>query len=353
MESCIYAFVCLPTDQVYIGYAVIERKRKKEHLDKLARGTHKNEAFQVAWNEFGSDNFEFKVLEYCDIDKLVEREEWWIRHYRSYLPQFGFNQKIAGSYCSLTHGMSGTPTWKSWDSMIQRCTNENSPDYPRYGGAGITICERWMKFENFYADMGKRPEGMTLDRFPDKKGNYEPGNCRWATPAEQQRNLKSNTYVAYKGETKLLIDWAEEKGIPRDLLRQRLNRGMKDDELFAPSYSRFKGIEGAQRRKRASWAVKYAAHGKTLTIKEWSKELGVTVNTLEQRLQKYRMPPEKALVSGNLPKGAEGPRKGHRMITAFGKTQSLTSWARERHMSPYTLKNRLDRANMKPEDALQ
>src|SRR5260221_8087975 len=114
--------------------------------------------------------------------------------------------------------MSGTPTWKSWDSMIQRCTNKNSPDYPRYGGAGIVICERWMKFENFYADMGKRPDGMTLDRFPDKKGNYEPGNCRWATAAEQQRNLKSNIYITYKGETKLAVDWAKETGIPIDLL---------------------------------------------------------------------------------------------------------------------------------------
>lgn len=354
MESCIYAFICLSTGQVYVGYAVIEHKRKKEHINKLEKGIHKNKAFQKAWNEFGTDNFEFKVLEYCEIDKLVEREGWWIGHYHSYLPQFGFNQKIAGSPCSLIHGMSGTPTWKSWDSMIQRCTNSNSPDYHRYGGAGVSVCGKWLKFENFYSDMGKRPKGMTLDRFPDKNGNYEPGNCRWATPFEQQRNLRNNIHITYKGQTKLAIDWAKETGIPIDLLRQRFHRGMKDDELFAPSYSRFKGLPGAKNRKRIDGprTQKYTAFDKTLTITEWAKELGITRSALEQRLIKYKMPIEKALVSGALKKGKEGPRKGHNMITAFGRTQSLTAWAREFNIPVSTLKNRLFRSNMKPEDAL-
>ncbi len=145
------------------------------------------------------------------------------------------------------HGMSRTPTWKSWDTMIQRCTNPNAPDYPRWGGKGIKVCNRWLKFENFYADMRVRPNGKSLDRYPNPKGNYEPGNCRWATAEEQQRNRNDNRYVTYKGVTKLLIDWSREFGIPYDLLLRRVNRGLIEEQLFVPSrskkVSRFKGLK--------------------------------------------------------------------------------------------------------------
>ncbi len=75
------------------------------------------------------------------------------------------------------HGLEGTPTYNSWRSMKQRCLNSNSPDYNHYGGRGIMICERWMVFENFLADMGERPKGMTLDR-EDNDGHYKPSNCK-------------------------------------------------------------------------------------------------------------------------------------------------------------------------------
>ena len=91
---------------------------------------------------------------------------------------------------STTHGLHNHELYNTWKNMWQRCTNPNNPKYPRWGGRGITVCERWLKFENFFADMGERPEGMTLDRYPDGAGNYEPGNCRWATKAEQTANRK-------------------------------------------------------------------------------------------------------------------------------------------------------------------
>jgi hypothetical protein len=85
-------------------------------------------------------------------------------------------------------------TRDSWDNMISRCTNPNAASkWDKYGGQGITVCDRWLvraggSFENFLADMGERPKGMTLDRWPDPRGNYEPGNCCWSTPSVQRQH---------------------------------------------------------------------------------------------------------------------------------------------------------------------
>lgn len=92
-----------------------------------------------------------------------------------------------------THGMYGTPTYHSWSNMIQRCTNPNTPKYEYYGGRGIEVCGQWREFAQFYADMGERPDGMTLDRI-DSDGDYEPGNCRWATKTQQLANRKRSWY---------------------------------------------------------------------------------------------------------------------------------------------------------------
>lgn len=94
---------------------------------------------------------------------------------------------------SYKHGWSATPTYRTWSSMHSRCEDEGNASYSRYGGRGIVVCERWNVFENFLADMGERPDGMTLDRI-DNDGSYEPSNCRWATKAEQERN-KSNPWL--------------------------------------------------------------------------------------------------------------------------------------------------------------
>lgn len=90
-----------------------------------------------------------------------------------------------------THGKTKSRTYRSWAAMIARCTNPSEPGYANYGGRGIGVCDRWRKFENFLADMGERPPELSLDRYPDHNGNYEPGNCRWATWVQQQRNKRS------------------------------------------------------------------------------------------------------------------------------------------------------------------
>ena len=85
------------------------------------------------------------------------------------------------------HGGRYTPAYQSWDHMKARCYNPNNSRYHRYGGRGIVVCERWLKFEDFLADMGPRPKGLTLER-KNNDGNYEPGNCEWATRRTQGRN---------------------------------------------------------------------------------------------------------------------------------------------------------------------
>jgi hypothetical protein len=106
--------------------------------------------------------------------------------------------------------------------MIQRCTNKAAPNYRRYGGRGIAVCERWLLYENFIADMGLSPNGFTLDRM-DNDGNYEPGNCRWADRRTQANNRSSNRLISHAGMTKTISEWARERGIKVSTLGMRIN----------------------------------------------------------------------------------------------------------------------------------
>ena len=121
--------------------------------------------------------------------------------------QRGFHGRLLdGNTIALRHGHTRHDGWRSrtyeaWSSMLSRCNNPKHKAYARYGGRGIEVCARWRIFENFLADMGECPDGLTLDRFPNRDGNYEPGNCRWATYTEQARN---------RDVTKLTLEIANE-----------------------------------------------------------------------------------------------------------------------------------------------
>lgn len=109
------------------------------------------------------------------------------------------------------NGAKASPTYQSWLSMRTRCRLPGRDNADRYQERGITFCERWESFECFLNDMGERPAGTTLDRFPNGAGNYEPGNCRWATPREQARNTRRNKLTL---ETAIQVAVKRLRGMP-------------------------------------------------------------------------------------------------------------------------------------------
>jgi len=118
------------------------------------------------------------------------------------------------------HGQAKSEEYSVWQNMISRCTNIKVGSYSRYGERGITVSDEWRNFENFYADMGKRPKGKTLDRI-DNNGPYSKENCRWATVAEQNRNTRRTKLIEFNGKTQCLKDWANEVGMAYNTLRKR------------------------------------------------------------------------------------------------------------------------------------
>lgn len=134
---------------------------------------------------------------------------------------------------ATTHGhttsRSPSPEYRVWSGMLSRCKN-----HPNYAGRGIKVCERWLNFENFLADMGPRPmvPRHTIER-ENNDGNYEPGNCCWATYAKQQRNKRTNIFVIFKGRFMTLKDAANEAGVRYPALWQRVKSGMGIDQALA------------------------------------------------------------------------------------------------------------------------
>ena len=120
--------------------------------------------------------------------------------------------------------MSNTSIYAIWSCMIGRTTNPKQQDWKYYGGRGITVCERWKRFENFYADIGDRPTGMTLDRRDNQLG-YDKSNCRWATKHEQVNNRRNNVLVEYRGQVLTVAEAARCVGMGYDKLHQRVTSG--------------------------------------------------------------------------------------------------------------------------------
>lgn len=122
--------------------------------------------------------------------------------------------------------------------MLRRCYRPNTEGFQWYGGRGIAVCERWHDLQNFVTDMGHPPAGLSIDRI-DTDGNYEPGNCRWATAKEQARNTRRNRYLEFNGQRKLATDWANEFCISGATLHHRLARGLSVEEALTRPIGRW------------------------------------------------------------------------------------------------------------------
>lgn len=160
------------------------------------------------------------------------------------------------------HGLADSRVHRSWMSMRQRCLNKNDKRYADYGGRGISICERWMIFENFLSDMGSMPDGHTLDRI-DVNGNYEPNNCRWANSVQQARNQRTNRLFTFEGETHCLSEWAEIKGVLIKSLSTRLDRGWTFERAITTPFRAMKAF--ARKPRNPNALVDIAAHRKVPT----------------------------------------------------------------------------------------
>lgn len=141
---------------------------------------------------------------------------------------------------SFKHGMAKTPTYQIWAAMHDRCRNAANKSFHRYGGRGISVCERWSGrdgFENFLADMGEKPPQLSIDR-KNNDGHYEPSNCRWATTVEQTTNRASTRLITFNGETLMLKEWAIRLGLAPTTLALRFKRGWSLTDALTQSNAR-------------------------------------------------------------------------------------------------------------------
>lgn len=144
----------------------------------------------------------------------------------------------AASIHKRKHGMDGTPVYKIWVHMRQRCQNPKAPNYRLYGGRGISVCQAWWKFENFLSDMGDRPSPeYSIDRI-DSNGDYEPSNCRWATKTQQSNNSRTNRRLEHKGMVMTMAEWASKLGMNYSSFSYHIYKGRTISDILGGEFTR-------------------------------------------------------------------------------------------------------------------
>jgi len=218
----------------------------------------------------------------CDCGNLHTTQSYCLR--RGYSRSCGCHRRQLVSEANSTHGMRNTPEYRAWQGMKRRCYNPNVVSYPRYGGRGIKVCDRWCNsFEAFYEDMGPRlSPSHSLDRI-DNDGDYEPGNVRWTTPIEQARNTCRNHLITFNGDTLTLAEWSERTGIDAGTILARLDQyGWSVEQALTTPVDAHK-----------SRMITFG--GKTHSLTEWAKISGMSISTLNTRINTRGWSIERAL----------------------------------------------------------
>ena len=157
------------------------------------------------------------------------------------------NRKSCGCLppANKRHGLWNTPEYKIWGGMLSRCQNVNNSAYKNYGSRGIQVAQQWSDFAVFIADVGMRKNSKdTLERIYNE-GNYEPGNVRWASRAEQALNKRTNNLIQYQGKTQTLKEWMIELSLNRNTVTKRLRLGWTVEEAFETQVdTRFRSVQG-------------------------------------------------------------------------------------------------------------
>lgn len=125
---------------------------------------------------------------------------------------------------TTTHGKSNSPEHRTWKGLRMRCNNPKNPKFPRYGGRGIKVCERWNEFENFMADMGVKPGPCHSIHRINNDGNYEPSNCKWSEKVEQANNTSANRNITFENRTMTLAQWGKTTGLSVATIRSRIDK---------------------------------------------------------------------------------------------------------------------------------
>lgn len=181
----------------------------------------------IATQETGRDGNGYRYLFACDCGKELETRGALVRSGKT--QSCGCLRSEMTAAKNFVHGMVHSGSYKSWQAMKTRCTNQNQEANKRYWNLGYAL--EWEVFENFVRDMGERPHGMTLDRIDNSKG-YSKENCRWATIAQQNRNTKQNVFITHNGKTMCMKDWANETGIPYPTIQDRVKRNKTPAEIL-------------------------------------------------------------------------------------------------------------------------
>lgn len=211
---------------------------------------------------------------------------------------------------SLKHGHSAggkiTPEYMAWASMLYRCSKMNGGGHPHYAGRGIRVCRRWRKFENFFADMGRRPSKKhSLDRENNSK-SYCLNNCRWATPRQQANNRRTTVKITFRGKTLSITEWARELGLNTSTLAMRIRSGWPVKAALSARV--FAGKKRLSYRDALAQAQAYTHNKKrkplvigrvSMSMSDWARRAGISPETLWNRLHRLGWSPSKAVKPGD------------------------------------------------------